>query len=253
MMKKSGIALLAFAGGMSVSIFTLPLWVVFAINIAREGTRTDWLGFTGAIIGAAMTVAAAGIAWAAVQRQISIQREIANSQAAIERFNIVQAQLAIVENESRVTRLVALEAQYSTVLQKTYLAGPSLADWQVQAAEKEVEERMASLKSIEGELRLSGTQRWAFNGGPARNDIFLAIYNLRIKSIESNVTFRHALIYNDKATGLRGEDVQACLDVDFSKQSMALEAATDTHLASLTKEIARLSGLLRSLRIEGGL
>lgn len=253
-MKKYQIALLAFAGGISVSFFTLPLWVIFASNIAREGARTDWLGFAGSIIGAAMTVAAAGIAWAAVQRQISIQREIANSQGAIERFNIVQSQLAILENESRVTRLIALEAQYSTLLRKTYLAGPDIDDWQAEAAEKEAQERLASLTSIEEEFRLSGTQRWAFNGGPVRNDIFIAMANLRIKLIENNVIFRHTQIFKDKETGsLRADDVEKCLKVDFAIQTTALEEATTRHAMALMQETARLSRLLRSLRNDAGL
>jgi hypothetical protein len=64
----------AFFAGTAVSFFTLPLWVMTAINIAKEGNRSDWLGFSGSIIGsvfgAAMTLVAALVAWFAVQQQI---------------------------------------------------------------------------------------------------------------------------------------------------------------------------------------
>jgi hypothetical protein len=58
--------ILAFFAGASISFLTLPLWVAFAINIAKEGNRTDWLGFSGAVFAAFMTLTAGIIAWLAV-------------------------------------------------------------------------------------------------------------------------------------------------------------------------------------------
>jgi hypothetical protein len=60
----------AFFAGTAVSFFTLPLWVVTAINIAKEGNRSDWLGLFGSVVGATMTLVAALVAWFAVQQQI---------------------------------------------------------------------------------------------------------------------------------------------------------------------------------------
>jgi hypothetical protein len=68
------LAILAFCAGMTVSFFTLPMWVVFVSNVAREGARADWIGFAGSIIGASMTVGAAIVAWFAVQAQINATR-----------------------------------------------------------------------------------------------------------------------------------------------------------------------------------
>ena len=73
-MRGVGIAVLAFAIGATCSFFTLPIWVTFAINVAKEGSRTDWLGFAGSVIGAGVALIAAIIAWFAVQQQISAQR-----------------------------------------------------------------------------------------------------------------------------------------------------------------------------------
>ena len=73
----TAIAALAFTAGSAVSFFTLPIWVTFAVNLAREGNRSDWIGFAGSIVGAAMTIVAALVAWWAVDRQIRITKEIA--------------------------------------------------------------------------------------------------------------------------------------------------------------------------------
>ncbi|WP_256807149.1 hypothetical protein [Bradyrhizobium sp. Bra64] len=70
------LAVAAFCAGTAVSFFTLPLWVMFAINFAREGARADWFGFFGSVIGACVTLIAAIIAWFAVQRQIRAAQAI---------------------------------------------------------------------------------------------------------------------------------------------------------------------------------
>jgi hypothetical protein len=67
--------ILAFFAGAFLSFFTLPLWVAFAINIAKEGNRTDWLGFSGAVFAAFMTLTAGIIAWYAVRQQIAAPEE----------------------------------------------------------------------------------------------------------------------------------------------------------------------------------
>jgi hypothetical protein len=67
------VAVLAFCAGLSVSFFTLPLWITFAINVAREGNRSDWIGLFGSVLGAIMTLIAAAVAWFAVQEQIQAQ------------------------------------------------------------------------------------------------------------------------------------------------------------------------------------
>jgi len=77
------ISALAFFAGLTVSFFTLPLWVVFAINVAKDGARSDWLGFSGSVVGGAVTLIAAITAWFAVQRQIKAQEQA--EQRALER------------------------------------------------------------------------------------------------------------------------------------------------------------------------
>lgn len=66
---------LAFIVGVSISFFTLPLWVVFAINVAKAGSRADWFGFSGTVIAAGATLAAGAAAWVVVRQQIAAPEE----------------------------------------------------------------------------------------------------------------------------------------------------------------------------------
>lgn len=96
-------AALAFCVGIAVSFFTLPLWVTFAINVAKDGNRSDWLGLFGNAIGAAMTLVAAIVAWFAVQRQIHSQEQtylVAREEAARER--------ALLQDEAKKAAVVIL-------------------------------------------------------------------------------------------------------------------------------------------------
>jgi hypothetical protein len=74
------VAVLSFAIGTSVSFFTLPAWIIFVINAAKVGPRTDWLGFFGSIIAGSMTLVAATAAWLAVRSQIVEQRRSVEAQ-----------------------------------------------------------------------------------------------------------------------------------------------------------------------------
>jgi hypothetical protein len=78
-MKRSSITIAAvcfFTAGLSISFFTLPLWVAIATNAAKDGSRSDWLGFAGGIIGNLITAAVAGAAayyaWLGIKRQLRI-------------------------------------------------------------------------------------------------------------------------------------------------------------------------------------
>ncbi|WP_143099416.1 hypothetical protein [Bradyrhizobium sp. cf659] len=63
--------LLGVCAGISLSFFTLPLWVVGLISFTRDGNRSDWLGFVGAMIGAIATLVAAGMALFAAYRTLA--------------------------------------------------------------------------------------------------------------------------------------------------------------------------------------
>src|SRR4249919_2054870 len=105
-------AILAFAVGVSVSFFTLPLWVMFVINVAKEGSRTDWLGFTGSVIGAVVALIAAIIAWTAIQRQISAEERRAKADR-VEVENLLQGEMErIAEALAAIWRVLEVMDRY---------------------------------------------------------------------------------------------------------------------------------------------
>jgi hypothetical protein len=87
----AGVAVIAFIAGLAASFFLLPLWVMTAINIARDGNRTDWLGFAGGLLGNLLTalVAAGAIyfAWRGIMQQIAIAKDSVDAAAASNQFN----------------------------------------------------------------------------------------------------------------------------------------------------------------------
>jgi hypothetical protein len=67
-------------GAIGLILLTVALALVFTlgvpISVSRETVELkDWLGFAGNVVGALMTLVAAIVAWRAVQRQITVQRE----------------------------------------------------------------------------------------------------------------------------------------------------------------------------------
>jgi hypothetical protein len=58
--------------------FWVPIYLPPIAALAKNGINEQWLGFVGNIVGALVTLLAAGLAWFAVQRQINAQADIAN-------------------------------------------------------------------------------------------------------------------------------------------------------------------------------
>jgi hypothetical protein len=73
---RTTLVICAFTADISVSFFTLPLWVATLQVFTREGSRSDWLGFVGGLMGNALTGTIAGLAifygWQSVQRQMRV-------------------------------------------------------------------------------------------------------------------------------------------------------------------------------------
>lgn len=67
----------------TVIVVLLPV----AIATGDPIKASDWVGFAGSVVGGAMTVIAALVAWFAVQKQISAQQLIAERQMAIQAFD----------------------------------------------------------------------------------------------------------------------------------------------------------------------
>jgi hypothetical protein len=148
-MRGGAIAVVAFAAGVSVSFFTLPLWVTFAINVAKEGSRTDWLGFAGSVVGAGVALLAAIIAWFAVQQQIIAQR-LATEQVRVDEVQRVEQQQAEAKFAARIvlTQTVhAAAAALNVAGQLLELMARGAVRAQIEAKREEFKRIMQSLKA----------------------------------------------------------------------------------------------------------
>ncbi|WP_314945911.1 hypothetical protein [Bradyrhizobium cosmicum] len=91
--------IIGFFAGMSVSFFTLPIWIATWITFAREGSRTDWLGFIGAVVGAGATLIAGCVAlFAAYKTLAPVKSQLdqlvrQNDHSLIDRLSVRAARL----------------------------------------------------------------------------------------------------------------------------------------------------------------
>jgi hypothetical protein len=122
----AAVATLAFCAGIAASIFTLPLWVTVMINAAKEGSRTDWLGFAGGLIGNLVTAVVAGIAiyfaWRGIMRQLRIGiivREEDRIEGALpglrDAYDQAMAILEVVEVPTSIDKMTSTFERYQTV------------------------------------------------------------------------------------------------------------------------------------------
>jgi hypothetical protein len=247
-----GAITIAFAVGFASVLFLMPFWVNPFLLAVQKGSPADWIGFAGNVGAGAMTLIAAAVAWLAVQRQISLQRAIADSQAAIERFNILQAQLTVLEDERRLISKIRLQAQWSAAPQSVYLKGPSLTLWQVSETIKYYDERLEDIEDLETEFDVAGTKRWFFGGGKTRYPIFIKLAALSIELVKARSVLK---IAEGHATGgqLVAADVAPCLAINLDAARDELLEAARTHEDSVSNEIDRLTALLRACRYAAGL
>jgi hypothetical protein len=105
-----GVAVLAFCAGTAVSFFTLPVWVAFVINLAKDGGRSDWIGFAGNVFAGVVTLIAAIVAWFAVQQQIRSQEQVAEAARAVQEQHREKSEA----DAKRAARLVLAPAVHAT-------------------------------------------------------------------------------------------------------------------------------------------
>jgi hypothetical protein len=97
----------------AVGLMALAIVMVLFLTIVLPAVTTDAagiLGFAGNLIGVAGTLIAAAIAWRAVQRQIAVQREIADRQSALQEFTALE--LGLTADNSDRELLAAIDESF---------------------------------------------------------------------------------------------------------------------------------------------
>jgi hypothetical protein len=132
------------------------------IFLAPEPVKvSDWLGFAGAVVGALVTLAAAIVAWRAVQAQISVQRAIADQQAAIQTYGVLHDLAATLENELRLALELSEIGRASTLIDIFREQAP-VEVAMARILLPKIEEARDSLKAVRKEWAIADTKRWQF-------------------------------------------------------------------------------------------
>jgi hypothetical protein len=243
-----GVAIVAFCAGIAISFFTIPLWVTFAINVAKEGGRTDWLGFAGSIVGAAMTLVAAAIAWLAVQKQIGIQQKISDQQTAIQQFTILQSALGVVQEEDRLNALIRLEAQYSKIVEDT-LGNSPLLSGHITATKQYLEGRIKEIEALADEFDRAGKNRWAFPGsGDERHGVRGALIGLNMANVRALQILAPIDLKLLSSGILTAQDIAQAKAISLATARDQLIAECATFQTLLARETTRLSNVLNESR-----
>ncbi|MEH2513810.1 hypothetical protein V1291_005164 [Nitrobacteraceae bacterium AZCC 1564] len=145
---------------------------------------SDWLGFAGGAVGGFMTLVAAGIAWIAVQRQISVQTAISASQNAIQTFNILSEEDRYLAHDYYMCGQVALASDYFTpVLDNWFSQTDPNVIW-IDAVKEVFDKRIADFDSALTAFDSATENKSAFpNAAAARHDVVVAGFGLRKAAI----------------------------------------------------------------------
>jgi hypothetical protein len=212
---------------------------------------SDWIGFAGNVVAGTMTILAAIIAWAAVQRQIVIQQEIADGQAAFQRFQILQQQLTTLEEEYRLCSEIKLRAHGALLVTATYFCEPHIVPWQVDSAREGLHNSALELDAIDDRFDVSSTRRWAFQAGfNSRHEIGQALVRIRMAVTRA----KHSLALIPKgAKVLSSADEANCLAIDFKNEVDVLTKACDLYSRAVSDELWRLGSISQAMRKRAGL
>ena len=225
--------------------------VLIPVFIGASIKSSDWIGFAGNVVAGTMTLVAAMVAWVAVQKQIAIQKKIADGQGALQRFLIFQQQLETFEGDLRLTDIVERQGKEVPSVQEAYFAGPSVQRWQVNNARKELEARKLGLEEADRSFTLFSSPRWALaESVKTRKDVIGKLDDLK----SAVAAARQALAAIPKgAAQISAQDAKTCLAINVKNEVDALHAACRAHHRVIRTEIRRLEGLIEDMRRTAGL
>jgi hypothetical protein len=222
--------------------------------VAPEPIRVqDWLGFFGGLIGSSVTLAAAIVAWKAVQQQIETQRDIAERQSALQAYEILHRLAATLENELRLAMSLGGIAENATLIDEfrtrelLQVSAALLLFPQYEAMKKR-------LKDIRAEWEIAETKRWQFKSALAERMEFEGTLVELARAFEIGVA--NLVTIKDVSPG----DVekvamrQASLDkMSFVGVVRKVRAARVKYTTAINVELAQLLPRLEKAKSDAGL
>jgi hypothetical protein len=230
------------------------LVVSIPILLAPEPLKvSDWLGFAGAIIGAFVTLAAAIIAWRAVQAQIETQRVIANQQAAIQSYGVLHDLAVTLENELRLALELGAIARSATLIDMLREQAPV----EIQTAAlllPKLDEARDQLKAVRKEWAIADTKRWQFrNALDARMEFEGTLVELawRLETAYAQILM---VSRTDTSQPVLAAARQKILDnISFSDIEQKVRTSRTAYTTAINAELARLLPKLDQVRSEASL
>jgi hypothetical protein len=246
------VAILAFCAGTAVSFFTLPLWVSFAINVAKEGSRTDWFGLFGNVVGAAVTLIAASVAWLAVQRQITIQQRIADKQTAIQQYAILQGTVAFLQEDARLSLRIRIAGEQTQAFEMGLRVDPFGYD-NVVALKMVLQKFADEWEGLADEFDRAGKNGWTFpEGRAARREVWQQSRELITAVSQAQSTFSGIVARSHRTKQLTPGDQALAQSINFAPKRAEVTTACLAFEALIRNEIGRIAEAMKVIRQNAG-
>lgn len=231
---------------------TIVVLIPAAIATGGPIKSSDWIGFAGNVVSGAMTIIAALIAWLAVQKQIEIQKLLSRQQAAIQKFNILQAQLVILQEENILADAMDLQSKYAQLTKKHYLNTLTFSPWQITGAKQNCEKQLIEINRIDEEFQRAGRNRSAY---PAANKqrSFARLKFIALRGEIITLKGELSLIELRSQTAVSAADTAWLTSFDLSIHQKDSEDACQMYQSSVGEEIQRLNALVQEMRQEAQL
>ncbi|MGB6080248.1 MAG: hypothetical protein WBF99_12390 [Xanthobacteraceae bacterium] len=170
------------AAGLIALATILACFLAVALPVIRSeppAHTSDWLGFAGGAVGGIMTLVAAGVAWFAVQRQISVQTTISASQNAIQTYNILSEEDRFLNHDSYLAGQVDLYGRYFAAQVNWLKKDDPHIKW-IEAAKEAFSEQNASFINAINDFEAATDNSSAFpDGARTRQELVAAASALK--------------------------------------------------------------------------
>jgi hypothetical protein len=240
------VAALAFSAGTVVSFFTFPLWIIFAINIAKDGTRSDWLGFFGSVMAGGVTLIAAVVAWFAVKIQIDTQKIIAERQASLAEFETLRRVSLIIGKEIRFIRRIRTVINRATTPEEIYFKGDIYATGVTTA--KGILENVERDAAILTEKYLKSDAEMAPFANPGkRSAVYQKMLDVRYDGVRKAITAVSEVERRSTESGsLSDADKSICQEIKLHPVVQRANEAVTDYLRLIEQERDRVIPQMKS-------
>lgn len=143
---------------------TLGVFLVTAIPliVGQAIGRPDWIGFSGNIVGATVTLLAAIVAWIAVRRTIETQTATARRQLLLDGLAILIKQAEVIEREYAMISEVELAAHFAQIPGTIFEGPTSILNASIPRGLAKAESSLLEIDRMRDKISQAVDRSWAF-------------------------------------------------------------------------------------------